>query len=301
MAVTPGVKEALIELKHQMIQRRSSELSSPRGRLLRAVLNIIGRLWLSVPSDTVLNASKVRFESAQPFRNFSMQHDASEFFLYICDALESDDGALQGTLWSPRNILAQTVTVTTCNTCHQSGAAVLDPVKCFILEVPEMPQSSQPSVQSLMNSKFVAEELSSENVYDCSTCSQKEPAKRTMSVSQWPSTIVMNLSRSRLDIYTGETKKNLTHVHIDKGILCPTTDGNFVPYRIRSIIVHYGPNVESGHYITYVHVDNRTWYKINDAQVDECTLDELRHIFNFTAPNRNPEATPYLLFYEKDV
>jgi ubiquitin C-terminal hydrolase len=61
--------------------------------------------------------------------------------------------------------------------------------------------------------------------------------------------------------------------------------GNIV-YKLSSALVHVGKSINSGHYYSYVRINN-IWYKFNDSNVKKVQAKE---VFN---------SSPYLVFYEK--
>ena len=112
LAATPGVKAALATRS-----LTKKELSTPHGRLFRAVTDLVSNLWTDTPVNATLSPAAVRCASSVPFNNFAQQHDAMEFFNDLVDSLESSDRTKHSGFWA-NTMLGHTRTTTTCLNCQ---------------------------------------------------------------------------------------------------------------------------------------------------------------------------------------
>jgi ubiquitin carboxyl-terminal hydrolase 44/49 len=200
-----------------------------------------------------------------------------------------------------------------CMECgHRSNKK--DPFLDLSLEIPE--QFVQTSTRASRHKKvnlscdlsecidgfMRAEELGPDS-YWCEQCKAKKNATKKFYIARPPKVLVLVIkrfcwttsARAKVDTQIRFPLKGLDvaqHIYQD-----PTANGNATMstsepttrYNLRSLIVHHGVRLLSGHYSCYCFNDEKgAWVHFNDTQVTVETPEEVE------------SAQPYMLFYERD-
>ena len=116
--------------------------------------------------------------------------------------------------------------------------------------------SSSPSLLQLsaMLALYLAPELlTGENAYHCSHCQSKQPATKTLTITQPPPHLMLCLKRNSYNKTTHSRNKITTEVKFPALLTLPTAAGQagaggLAVYGLYSVVVHGGVSADSGHY-----------------------------------------------------
>ncbi|XP_055343528.1 uncharacterized protein LOC129591753 isoform X2 [Paramacrobiotus metropolitanus] len=133
------------------------------------------------------------------------------------------------------------------------------------------------------------EELTSQdNLYFCEQCGKATFSTKQLTIQAQPNILTV-LFKRYLD--TGESLYK-----VDKDVAFPErlnlrpfmsdpNDASDVIYKLYAVLVHCGKSLKSGHYLSYVTIDGKSWFCCNDAEVSPA---DKRTVFKQKA---------YMLFY----
>lgn len=142
--------------------------------------------------------------------------------------------------------------------------------------------------------EFIKPELIKEN-YRCYNCKTNTEAMKDISIFKSPEIITLHLKRFEFS--------NMNTHKLTKFISYPNKF-NFRPYMIKeqskrplwynlkSVIVHSGNSVETGHYFCYIKDEKNNWYRMNDEEVERVTLHEVLNQEAYILMYENEENTP---------
>ncbi|XP_058120797.1 ubiquitin carboxyl-terminal hydrolase 35 [Anopheles ziemanni] len=150
------------------------------------------------------------------------------------------------------------------------------------------------SVQKLLDYFCSSEKLTGENQYFCDRCQQLRDCDRSVTVTVPPQNLILTIKHFRYDQSRNLRAKLMNKILHNENISLAVTDADGhrrqLHYRNYAVVVHYGTNMDSGHYYTYAQDGSGSWFKFNDNYVTECSTSDLQ---NIPSPN-----TPYILFYQ---
>ncbi|XP_052272033.1 uncharacterized protein LOC127872721 isoform X1 [Dreissena polymorpha] len=199
-----------------------------------------------------------------------------------------------------------------CTGCEipEQGEAILRPGDNLTVSVSRLPDDftgvcrglvNHPSMENKVSDDPVtlmdcfraftqSEDLDEHNPWFCPHCKQNQRAKKTMTVWQYPDTLIIQLKRFVFH--------ELASTKVDCKVVFPIDDldlNEFISgpktknlvYNLYSSVCHYG-GANSGHYTAYARhpVDGR-WYFYNDETVTEST------------PSDPEFSSTYMLFYQR--
>ncbi|KAL4220399.1 hypothetical protein ACF0H5_020802 [Mactra antiquata] len=135
-----------------------------------------------------------------------------------------------------------------------------------------------------------SEELDEHNPWFCPHCKENQRAKKTMTVWQYPDTLIIQLKRFVFHEFTSTKVDNKVMFPLDNldlnGFISGPKTKNLM-YNLYSLVCHFG-GANSGHYTAYAkHPENGTWYYYNDETVTE-------HV-----PGNDEYDSTYVLFYQR--
>jgi uncharacterized UBP type Zn finger protein len=114
--------------------------------------------------------------------------------------------------------------------------------------------------------------------------------------SKLPKVLVFQFERFNPTLY-GFTK-DVRHVPLVLHLDVPGEDG-IGSYDLRAVLIHVGPSIEAGHYIT-VYRNNPYWFLADDESVRLLNLEAVeRFISSGSVGTWLPTPAAYLLFYEE--
>ncbi|XP_060563372.1 LOW QUALITY PROTEIN: uncharacterized protein LOC132722815 [Ruditapes philippinarum] len=135
-----------------------------------------------------------------------------------------------------------------------------------------------------------SEELDEQNPWFCPHCKENQRAKKTMTVWQYPDTLIIHLKRFVFHELSSTKVDNKVVFPIDNlDLNCfisgPKTKN--LMYNLYSLVCHFG-GANSGHYTAYAkHPVGGQWYYYNDETVTE------------THPGEDEFTSTYVLFYQR--
>ncbi len=106
-------------------------------------------------------------------------------------------------------------------------------------------------------------------------------------------TLDIQLKRSNFDRSNGSITKNTQPVCLD-WIRVQNELRQDDDFQIRSFATHIGENVNSGHYIAYLHTQTG-WIKCDDDKITDVSYDEINDLIN----GNSSRETPYILCYRR--
>uniref|UniRef100_A0A2P2M9A2 USP domain-containing protein n=1 Tax=Rhizophora mucronata TaxID=61149 RepID=A0A2P2M9A2_RHIMU len=138
---------------------------------------------------------------------------------------------------------------------------------------------------------FTAAEMldGGEKHYQCQQCKQRVRATKRLTVHKVPYVLTIHLKRFHAhDPGRKVDKKVLFDSSLDmKPFVSDFYDGN-LKYSLYGVLVHYGHNTHSGHYVCFVRTSSGMWYLLNDNEVRQVRE---KHVL---------EQEAYMLFYVRD-
>ncbi|KAJ4840957.1 hypothetical protein Tsubulata_018151 [Turnera subulata] len=138
---------------------------------------------------------------------------------------------------------------------------------------------------------FTAAEMldGGERQYQCQRCKQKVKAKKRLTVHKAPYVLTVHLKRFHAhDPGRKVDKKVIFDRTLD---MKPFVSGSYegeLKYSLYGVLVHYGHNTHSGHYVCFVRTSSGMWYLLNDNQVRQVSEKQVL------------EQKAYMLFYVRD-
>ncbi|WCJ29906.1 Ubiquitin carboxyl-terminal hydrolase 23 [Euphorbia peplus] len=138
---------------------------------------------------------------------------------------------------------------------------------------------------------FTAAELldGGEKEYHCQQCKKKVRAKKRLTVHKCPYVLTIHLKRFHaLDPGRKVDKRVVFNSSLDmKPFVSDSYEGD-LKYSLYGVLVHFGHNTHSGHYVCFVRTSSGTWYLLNDNEVRQ------------VSEKRVLEQKAYMLFYVRD-
>ena len=137
-----------------------------------------------------------------------------------------------------------------------STALILTPSQSALGHSSSSSTSSSPSLLQLsaMLALYLAPELlTGENAYHCSHCQSKQPATKTLTITQPPPHLMVCLKRNSYNKSTHSRNKITTEVKFPALLTLPTVATasaaqSTAVYCLYSVVVHGGMSADSGHY-----------------------------------------------------
>lgn len=144
------------------------------------------------------------------------------------------------------------------------------------------------TAQSLLNFYFDTEKTTE----FCDKCKESQDCERYTTVEVGPSHLVLIVKN--FEFNQNSQRKLLHTLYCDEEItmMAQPNVGVFVRlvYKLYAVVVHYGENINSGHYYTYAANSANEWFKFDDSRVSRSSFDEIN--------DPKPLNTPYILLYK---
>lgn len=186
------------------------------------------------------------------------------------------------------------VTATRCSECESRT----ERAECF-LDV-SLPVEAGKTLSWALSSQGAAETLLGTNKYACSFCNTYMEAKRWWQMAQLPPVLTVHLKLFAFGARRAGGGK------VSVAMPCPlrmrlrewcTPDcqERDDEYRLTAVIVHEGTAASSGHYYSYIFLEEeQQWYCFDDSYVSSVSEVEMRERLFTSVKSRR---TAYLLFY----
>ncbi|XP_011313993.1 ubiquitin carboxyl-terminal hydrolase 35 [Fopius arisanus] len=178
-----------------------------------------------------------------------------------------------------------------CDTSSHNTDKFRDLQLCFPEEIQE---TTEVSVQDLINYYLAPENLTGDNKYRCDKCMKLCDAQRIIKLLRAPAHLILTLKHFHYDTESRLRTKLRHKVRYDEKIqlnVSTPISNETETYQLYAAVVHSGYSMDYGHYFTYASDSKQNWYKFNDSYVYKTPLDEFKSL--------EPPDTPYILFYEK--
>lgn len=135
-----------------------------------------------------------------------------------------------------------------------------------------------------------SEELDEHNPWFCPHCRENQKAEKTMTVWQYPDTLIIHLKRFVFHELSSTKVDNKVIFPLDNLDLCQFISGPKIKnliYKLYSLVCHFG-GASSGHYTSYtMHPVDGKWCYYNDESVTE------------SLPADEEFSSTYVLFYQR--
>ncbi|XP_029787450.1 ubiquitin carboxyl-terminal hydrolase 17-like, partial [Suricata suricatta] len=153
-----------------------------------------------------------------------------------------------------------------CLQC-QGISSTFDPYLDISLDI-RAAQSVSQALQQLVK----PEQLDGQNAYRCSTCLDKVPASKTVTLDTCSKVLMLVLKR--FSHFTGSKLASEVQYPecLDMQPYMSEQKGGSMIYVLYTVLVHSGWNGHSGHYFCYIKAGNGQWYKMDDAKVTACDV-----------------------------
>lgn len=136
------------------------------------------------------------------------------------------------------------------------------------------------------------------NALFCDVCKSKQPTDDFTALVSSPQTLFIHLNI--FEFRSDTVRKSTSTVDLPrKYILCHPSANNTVTssqYRLCAVVVHTGPSVHSGHYLSYVSPEGNKWFRCDDENVSSVPKSGM----TFLKSRKRATYTPYLAVYEKE-
>ena len=248
---------------------------SPTVRSPAKILDELALLFKNMHSslDSALSPHIFHSLLPPPFSSTNQQ-DAAEFIHILFDILADY------TLTTEFQV--QTLTTMTCEKC-KTPKNTRD--VALVLDVPLPSDTAPTDLQTLVNSALSPELMIGEG-FKCDKCFDTLgtcDARKTYSVAIPPPTLLLSLKRFAYNSKRQTPTKILTHVTIPHNLILPVLGSHGTTYTLQAVIAHNGNSAQVGHYIAYLHFDERA-FVFDDASVHNEAIN-------------NPLTTPYVCMY----
>ena len=269
--------------------------------------------------DSFRNAFAKLHDSFWGFR----QQDAHEFLRILLSQLESEFPVYQPQL---TDVISKCFggKLQSLVVCIQCGSEYEKVDYFYDLSV-DIPQEfwSKPkdqscmevcSIQDCLSKFFTLESLTENEWFFCEGCKLKQPSAKQFMILKEPEILCLHIKRFRHDKTTRSKLNSFIQFPL-KGLdlsqyLVENDNVETSPckkmkktalYNLKSLILHHGSNLSSGHYTSFVNISQKAvpnqisqsvqetekWFHFNDSTVTEASVDSVK------------KSSAYILFYCK--
>ncbi|KAJ6743011.1 hypothetical protein OIU85_017033 [Salix viminalis] len=241
-----------------------------------------------VPKDLVSNLRCI----SRNFRN-ARQEDAHEYMVNLLESMHkcclpsgvpSESPAAYETSLVHKIFGGSLRSQVECQQCSYCSNK-FDPFLDLSLEI-----ARADTLPALLRNFTAAEMLDGgEKHYQCQRCKQKVRAKKRLTVHKAPHVLTIHLKRFHAH---DPGRKVGRKVIFDRSLdMKPYVSGSYegdLKYSLYGVLVHYGHNTHSGHYVCFVRTSSGIWHLLNDNQVRQVSEKAVL------------EQKAYMLFYVRD-
>ncbi|XP_061213092.1 ubiquitin carboxyl-terminal hydrolase 42-like [Neopsephotus bourkii] len=269
-------------LANYMLSREHSKSCHEKGFCAMCTLEAHIHQALFLSNNAIKPVSVIR----EHF-HYGSQEDAHEFLSFTVDALQK--ACLNGsTTWDPSSegttLIYQIFggylrSQVKCLNCKAVSDAY-EPFLSITLDI-----KTVTSVTKALEQFVKPEQLGGGNSYKCSKCENMVPASKRFTIHRSSKVLILSLNRFA-DCTGGKINKHVEYPeYLDLRAYMSQSTGEPLVYSLYAVLVHYGSNCSSGHYICFIKAGNGFWYQMNDAIVER---SDIKTVLNQQA---------YLLFY----
>ena len=204
-----------------------------------------------------------------------VQQDASEFLGHLLEHFYQKFRPLSDIFEG------QFISIHTCQLCSHSYSTN-QPFKQYTLQM-DLPSAHETQTLHLYKLMDHYHQSGIIEGYTCTHCHSENSTNKKISIIALPRILVVHLSRFR-----GLAKINNYVRFPEHALIKYKIDNNEYKkqYRVNGIVVHIGPSIAQGHYVSYTRVGDN-WIKANDETVTLIRFESVRR------------RKVYLLFYEE--
>ena len=223
------------------------------------------------------------------------QQDAQEFLNLIISTVRDAQKHLGITHHATdlsKLLEGETVKHRTCCRCNSSQILV-EPWNMWTVSV------NNSNTLTECFAKEVEEELFADsNEIECDTCGKRAEMVERYGLNTVKDVFIINMRQFQYQ-NCELTKINST---VDIPLKLELFSGNspdeerVLKYRLCSVVTHYGNEIDSGHYMSYVRTESDKWFRCDDLNISAISPDGL-NIFNGSSWTLE---TPYILFYQRE-
>lgn len=229
-----------------------------------------------------------------PDFKIGIQHDSHEFFVYL---LSSFDETIQK-INSQYNtkfhsfsdlFIYHSITSQQCLMCGNISKTEED-FNCFYLSIKE-----RNSLNSRLKQSQQPEYLQGEGKRFCNKCKIKQEMKIQCKYTKIPPVVVFQLQRFEFNRETCKMTKLHQHIPFPSAI-----DLNSKHYELKSVVVHIGASLSSGHFIAVLFIHEK-WILASDSTLSVLDNHQVEEFFAVGEGKGPTSPSAYLLFYEQSV
>jgi ubiquitin carboxyl-terminal hydrolase 12/46 len=228
---------------------------------------------------------------ASPDFYIGAQHDSHELFMLLLSSFDETIRSLNSSFSLDLPAFSRLFSchsTTTCE-CLMCGAVVRihEDFTNFYLSV-----EARQSLVARLRSAQSPEYLHGAGKRFCRRCRIDQEMKIQCEYVTLPDVAVFQLQRFEVDYQTRRTRK------VHQGIPFPSMlTINRTNYELRSIVVHIGSQLTSGHFVAILRIHER-WILVNDSRISLLRNDQVEGFFSVGEDKNMCSTTAYLLFYE---
>lgn len=229
-----------------------------------------------------------------PDFKIGIQHDSHEFFVYLLSSFDDTITQINNqykTSFHPFSdlFIYHSITTQQCLMCGYLSKTEED-FNCFYLSIKErnslnyrLKQSQQP------------EYLQGEGKRFCNKCKIKQEMKIQCKYTKIPPVVVFQLQRFEFNRSTGKMTKLHQHIPFPSAI-----DLNSKHYKLKSVVVHIGSSLSSGHFIAVLFIHEK-WILASDSSLSILDNHQVEEFFAVGEGKGPTSPSAYLLFYEENI
>jgi ubiquitin carboxyl-terminal hydrolase 12/46 len=226
-----------------------------------------------------------------PDLRIGTQHDAHELFMLMLSSFDATIESINSGKPDPLPLFSKlfschSITSSQCLMCGYILES-LDDFTSFYLSI-EQRQSLVARLRSAQSYEY----LHGPGKRDCRHCRIPQEMKIQCQYVHLPEIALFQLQRFEVNRYTNQTRKLSQVVPFPSMLTLNETQ-----YELRSVVVHIGPELTSGHFVAILRI-NEKWILANDERLSLLKNDQVEEFFLSGEDPAASCSTAYLLFYE---
>jgi len=165
-------------------------------------------------------------------------------------------------------LIGQLLSTVKCKPCNKEYF-IIDPFMDLTFSVP---QNVECTIFDCFNHFSEEEEL--EDLYYCSNCGQKTNSTKKIEIWKFPKILIIKLKKSA---QLGNKQKNsvdfqVSDLELSRFQKC--NNSSSLKFDLFATSNHLGKSSNEGHYISYCKHENGNWYKFDDQNVTQRSIDK---------------------------
>ena len=222
------------------------------------------------------------------------QEDADDFFLSLMDKISDELKKIKANNFVSNLFEKKIINTIVCQNCN-NNSTINGILRCIPCDV-----ENYKKLEDSLEYFWGTEEVISD--YKCDTCNEKVEVKKSVKFESLPEVLVCQLLRFKYDGTTSKVNNKFEfpqELIINERWITPdvTLTENQRTYELSGVVIHSG-SPYSGHYFSYVKLDNGDWYNFNDSSVSKIDINN-DSIRNILYGDGKSSTSGYILFYSK--